>query len=97
MTKYLLLLFLIGCGGSTVCKVESDTSWSGSFGDATVSESGNSEVDLPDDDIVCCVAQKQTTGGFLKITVVEEGWLGSSDKGSAETSAAYGVVMACNE
>lgn len=96
---FILTVFLIGCSDHWKAKVESNTSWSGSFNGTTVDGHGNQTVDLGNDDIVCCVVQKQTTGGRLKVSIVNESNnpLGSGDGESKETTAQYGVVSVCNE
>jgi hypothetical protein len=90
-----LAFFIIGCTDYKA-KVESNTSWSGAFGNRTVDGRGNQTIDLDDDDVQCCTVQKQTEEGRLKITIVDEGFWGS-DGESAETTAAFGVVSACSE
>ena len=79
-------------------EVESDTSWSGAFGDRTVDGTGNQVVDLPDDWPQCVVVQKQTIHGFLRVRVIGGGGiLGPGDSDWVETTAEYGVVSACAE
>lgn len=70
--------------------IESNTTWSGAIGNATVDGSGNRTIHLGKDDIYCCVVQKQTTGGYLRAHIIPDGE-------SAETTAAYGVVSVCNQ
>lgn len=54
--------------------------------------------DIDDDDVVCCVVQKQTEQGYLKVSIVNEGSNPfASDGESKETTAAYGVVSVCNK
>ncbi|NUQ83008.1 MAG: hypothetical protein HUU10_15500 [Bacteroidetes bacterium] len=88
-------LLFIGCTDYKA-KVESDTKWSGSFGGRTVDGSGNSTIDLDDDGIQCCTVQKETSSGRLKVTIIDDSFLGS-DGDSKETTAKYGVVTACSE
>ncbi|GJQ22187.1 MAG: hypothetical protein HBSIN02_25420 [Bacteroidia bacterium] len=88
----------VGCSDDWKAKVESDTSWSGSFSGRTVDGTGNQTVDLDDDEVVCCVVQKQTERGRLKVSIVNEGSNPfASDGESKETTAAYGVVSVCNK
>jgi len=95
-TLLVFLSFIIISCTDYKAKVESNTSWSGAFGNRTVDGSGNQTVDLDDDEIQCCVVQKQTTTGRLKVTIVDEGFLGA-DGESAETTAEYGVVSVCSK
>lgn len=100
MKKLFTLLFfaslvIVGCSDYKA-KVESNTSWSGAFGNRTVDGNGNQTIDLDDTDIQCCTVQKQTTQGRLKVTILDEGFLGS-DGESAETTAEYGVVTVCSK
>jgi hypothetical protein len=93
-----LVLSAVGCATDWKAKVESTTSWSGSFSGRTVSGSGNQTVDIDDDEIECCTVQKGTDGGFLKVSIVNEG--GNflvGDGESKETSAPYGVVTVCTK
>lgn len=94
-----VLLLLAGCSVDYKAEVESDTTWSGAFGDRSVDGSGAETVDLPDEHPQCCVVQKDTEGGYLKVRVVAEGggWFGPGDSDWVETTASYGVVSACSE
>lgn len=95
----LLFIFAIIVTGCTdwKAKVESNTSWSGSFSGRTVDGRGNKTVDLDYDDIICCVVQKQTVEGYLRVSIVDEGSNPfATDGESKETTAAYGVVSVCN-
>lgn len=97
----LFFIFIIGCTPDYKAKIESDTSWSGFFGNSTVSGSGNRTIDLPDEEIVCANCQKQTIYGYLKLTIVDEGsnfiFDFGGDINSATTNAEYGVVSVCNK
>lgn len=100
MKKFLisiLVLFAMTACTDYKVKVESDTSWSGAFGNRTVDGSGNRTVDLDDDgETVCCVVQKQTREGYLKITIIDDGSsIFASDGKSVRTTAEYGVVSVC--
>jgi hypothetical protein len=91
------VLLLTGCT-DWKARVESNTSWSGSFSGRTVDGRLNQIVDLDDDDVACCVVQKQTDGGFLKVTVFNDGsnpLIGDGE--SKETTASYGVVSVCTK
>jgi hypothetical protein len=93
-----LFLFFVGCSTDWKAKVESNTSWSGSFSGRTVDGSGSQTIDLDDDEIVCCSVQKETEQGFLKVTVINDGsnfLIGDGE--SKETTAAYGVVTVCSK
>ncbi len=99
--KFVLLSFItifiaIGCTDYKA-KVESDTSWSGWFGDDHVSGQGNRVIDLPDgedEENACCLVSKETEQGWLKVTIVDEGFLGG-DGESKETAEPYGIVEVC--
>lgn len=90
---------LCGCSIDYKAEVESNTSWSGSFGGRTVDGTGNRTIDLPDEHPQCCVVQKDTESGYLKVRVVADGGgiFGPSDSDWVETTAAYGVATACSE
>ncbi|MBD3220351.1 hypothetical protein GF314_03835 [bacterium] len=92
-------VLLTGCSVDYKAEVDSDTTWSGAFGNRTVDGSGKTTVDLPDDDPVCCTVQKMTESGRLRVRVVADGGgiLGPSDSDWVETTASYGVVTACSE
>lgn len=94
-----LLLALCGCSVDYRAEVESNTSWSGAFGNRSVDGSGNQTIDLPDEHPQCCVVQKDTESGYLKVRVVAESnsIFGPSNSDWTETTAAYGVVSACSE
>lgn len=84
-----LFLFLSGCSDDWKAKVESDTSWNGSFGGRTVDGSGNQTVDIDDAEVFCCIVQKKTERGRLKVSIVNEGnYPFASDGESKETTAA---------
>lgn len=91
-------LMMIGCTNYKAY-VESDTSWSGSFGGRTVDGIGNKTIDLDDDKTQCCVVGKKTPYGRLKVTIKDESGipLFGGEKDSKETTAAYGVVTVCTE
>lgn len=81
-------------------EVESDTSWSGSFGNRSVDGSGNQIVELPNDDVVCIVVQKNTAGGYLRARIIDDshGFLNPAyDSKWVETTAEFGVVDVCNQ
>lgn len=92
-----ILLALAGCHADIYAEVQSNTSWSGAFGDRTVDGTGNAKVDLPDEPPQCVVVQKETTQGTLRVRVVASGGVISpGGSGWVETTAAYGVVSACS-
>jgi hypothetical protein len=93
--KYILILFalmLIGCDdpketGPWIAHVESNTSWSGYFGNASVDGVGNKTITMGDSDVECCAVQKLTPQGSLSV------WIEGGESGS--TTAAYGMVTVC--
>ncbi len=101
--KILLIILAITMGfiffGCTdyKAKITSDTSWSGSFGGSTVDGSGNQTIDLPDDEIVCIVVQKETEQGTLSAEIIDEGFLSFGGSEKKTTTAKYGVVSVCNQ
>ena len=92
-------LFFISCSADYKAEVQSNTSWSGAFGNRTVDGTGNRTIDIPDDPPQCCVVQKETEQGFLKVRIVAKGGgiFGPDDSEWVETTAAYGVVTVCSE
>jgi hypothetical protein len=100
---FLVMLFSFSClfvaCTDYKAKIESDTSWSGAFGNSTVDGTGSRSIDLPDDGIQCCTVQKQNKKGRLKITIINDtsNPLLSTELNSAETTAEYGVVSACTK
>ena len=101
MNKLFIIFITVvffSCGPDWKADVKSDTTWSGSFGNRTVDGSGNQIVNLPDDDIVCCVVQKDTRGGYLEVKIVDKGGsIFSTDGEKAKTTAEYGVVSVCTK
>jgi hypothetical protein len=91
------LLLLVGCAPDWKARVESNTSWSGSFGGRTVDGHGNQTVGLGSGEVVCCVVQKNTTGGRLKVSIVDESTFGLGSGESNETTAQYGCVSVCSK
>lgn len=91
-----LLCLSVGCSHDAMARVESDTQWSGAFGNRTVEGNGNQDVDLPDETPTCASVQKQTRTGRLKVTTFDDGnaWL-KWDGETAETIAEFGVVTVC--
>lgn len=104
----LLALLLAGCGKKLKLQVDSNTTWSGSYGSvrganwstADVAGTGSRTFDLPDDDRVCC-AFTQTGTGYLKITIKDEGGgpghLFADDSRSTETNVHGGTADLCTE
>jgi hypothetical protein len=94
----LLLIFLplliLGCSDYKA-EIESNTSWSGWFGDRTVAGSGNMTIDLDDDESQCCEVYKETGYGWLRISIINES-IFYCDGGDAETLAPFGGVSACS-
>lgn len=92
-------LLIFGCSSDFHAEVESDTSWTGDFAGIRMDGSGNQSIDIPDEGILCCVVQKNTTGGYLKLRVYD-----LTDDSSdtitnpevwEETSEAYGHLTWC--
>ncbi len=94
----LCMVVLVSCSVDYEAEVQSDTSWSGSFGNRSVDGSGNRTIDLPDEHPQCCVVQKDTEAGFLRVRITAEGGgiFGPDDTGWVETTAAYGIVSVCS-
>ena len=63
-----LIMTVFGCGGITA-EVESNTSWSGAFGNRTVDGSGDAVVELMGSRPQCAVVQKETEFGFLRLRI----------------------------
>ena len=108
MSATLLMLFPVGCQifpqdddepeppPNWVAQVTSGLSWSGYFGNRTVSGFGSQQVDLPDEEIVCVTVQKQTDSNgalTLQIKAINRGW----NRDPVTTTAPYGVVTDCNQ
>lgn len=99
-TRIVCLAGLLAACGDIAAEVQSNTSWSGAFGNRSVDGAGNQTIDLPDDPPQCVAVQKDTPGGYLRVRVtVSGGWLFAPSQGSGwvETTAAYGVVTACSD
>ncbi len=94
------LLFSVSCTADWQVRVESDTSWSGAFGNRTVDGTGNQVIDLEDGDVDCVVVQKETREGFLSIQVFSDG-SGLLDPGQEKdkvtTTAEFGIVSDCTQ
>ena len=82
-------------------EIESNTTWSGSFGDQTIEGAGNTDVFLTDaSHPVCVVVQKKTETGLLRLRVVKHIIIPQSELVATdwvETTADYGEVSACSE
>jgi hypothetical protein len=97
----------MGCGDDWKAEISSDTSWSGSFGGASVHSSGGTtvagrgsqKIDLPDDKTVCCVVRKLSSNGYLKVKIENEGGgpfgIFASEGRESQTTAPYGTVDVC--
>jgi len=100
-------LLLAGCADDWKVEIDSNTSWHGEVGGRTlngglsaktISGEGDDTFDLPDGDRVCCVVEKLTEEGYLKVKIVNKGgWLLSGDGEADETKAPYGSVTVCAE
>lgn len=103
LAAIVLIALAVGCSHDNVCRIRSDTSWTGVFEDRTVSASGDANIELPDDEDVCCVARKTTFDGYLAVQVVTEtNGLGSifdhsNDGEPAYTTAPFGVAASCSD
>ncbi len=95
----LLLAYIVSCSVDYRAEVESNTSWSGAFGNKTVDGSGNNTIDLKDEHPVCCCVQKETKEGYLRVRIAADGGgiFGTDDSDWVETTAEYGVVTVCSE
>lgn len=92
------ILLLAGCSQDWKAHVESNVNWSGTFGGVNVSGSGEKVVDLNDDvGNYCCVVRKDTTIGFLKVTLINDGsgWIFDADSKTGQTSEPYGEITVC--
>ena len=106
----LLVAAVAGCAGEPehdyYIEIQSDTSWFGSDGNASFDGGDSRTINIADDEIVCVVVQKDTEGGYLRVELwdhlTQDGGIfgGERDErnlaGSAQTTAAYGVVSTCN-
>jgi len=77
-------------------EIESNTSWSGSFAGESMSGSGNRTIDIGDDGYLCCVVQKNSVGGRLRMRII---WTEDNGAQSSwawrETTEAYGHLRSC--
>lgn len=98
LLPFAALVVAASCTTRYEAVIESDTEWSGFFGNRTVSGVGNATVRLEDDDRdQCCIVDKETEGGFLRIRLVEdEGWW-DEESDWVETVAEFGTVFVCVE
>ena len=95
---FLIVLMLLGCGPDWKAEIKSNTSWSGSFDGRTVDGTGNKTVNLSNDEVVCCVVQKDTEEGYLEVRIIDDsGGLFTADGEKAKTTADYGVVSVCSK
>jgi len=100
---FLISVFFISCADDLRVDIESDTSWSGYFGNKTVDGSGNKSIDIPDDRPQCATAQKETELGFLTAKMIAErkgiAAIFGDEKveDEATTTAAYGLVTVCSK
>ncbi len=99
VSLFFVVLLTFGCSSDYQAEVESDTSWTGDFAGIRMNGSGNQKIDIPDEGYLCCVVQKNTTGGYLKLRVYNAS-TGSGDSLAdpevfEETSEAYGHITWC--
>lgn len=105
---FVAVLLTVGCGKDWKLEIESNTSWSGTYGavsgsglsEGDVQGSGNRSFDLPDDDSVCS-AFTQTGNGYLKVKIKDDGGglfhMFAEDERSAETNVNGGFAGVCTE
>jgi hypothetical protein len=102
-----LALATTGCGRDWKLEVDSNTTWSGSYGSWTgysyssgdITGSGSRTFDLPDDDRVCA-AFTQTGNGYLRVAIKDKGgFLGlfKEDSRTTETNVRGGYADICTE
>ena len=93
--RAIAVMIMAGCGGPEA-EIQSDTSWTGSFGDRRVDASGNGTVVIGGPPPYCAIVQKRTEEGVLRVRVVSDDPTGPSTDW-AETTLPFGVVTACLE
>jgi hypothetical protein len=108
LTVSVVIVALAGCGADWKAEIESNTNWYGYYGGVTgnnwsyseVQGSGSREMDLPDDDRVCC-RFFQTAYGYLNITIKDDGGgpfhIFAADSRSGSTNAIGGMIEICSE
>jgi hypothetical protein len=95
-------LLLAGCG-EQIIHIESDTTWSGTIGDAPVSGRGAYTGRLPARTTsrgeVCWNIQKTTEAGTLRVWVEQSTFFGLGNLIDADntTTAPHGTVAGCVE
>ncbi len=89
------VMILAGCGAPKA-EIQSDTSWSGSFGDRRVDGSGNATVGVGGPSPYCAIVQKRTAEGILRVRIVSDDPTGPSTDWS-ETTLPFGVTSSCLE
>ncbi|MBI5022086.1 MAG: hypothetical protein HZB59_11680 [Ignavibacteriales bacterium] len=97
-------IVLAGCSHKWKAEISSNTSWHGQFGTGsknsgssrTVDGSGNQTINVSDDVKAWCFVQKQTSGGYLKVRLKDEGGglfgIAAGETREAETNSPYGSV-----
>ena len=93
--RAIAVMIMAGCGGPDA-EIQSDTSWTGSFGDSRVDGSGNATVGIGGPPPYCAIVQKRTTEGILRVRIVTDDPTGPSTDWS-ETMLPFGIVTACLE
>lgn len=93
--RAMAVMIMAGCGGPDA-EIQSDTSWTGSFGDSRVDGSGNATVSIGGPPPYCAIVQKQTAEGVLRVRVVSDDPTGPSTDWF-ETMLPFGAVSACLE
>ena len=94
--RAIAVMIMAGCGGAAEAEIQSDTSWSGSFGDRRIDGSGNSTVEIGGPPPYCAIVQKQTADGVLRVRVVSDDPTGPSTDW-IETTLPFGAATACLE
>ena len=87
-----------GCGMDYQCKISSNTTWSATFADQTISGYKNRVFGLTGNRPICVVAKKGTENGYLMMQLFKEGgWIFYSDtrNNPVTTTEPFGIVSDC--
>jgi len=91
-----VILLAAACDKDYKAEVQSDTSWSGSFGGKSLDGRNDQVIDIPDDGYQCCIVQKNTEDGYLRLRVYDES-SGTPTNVWEETTDVYGHVKWCKD